>query len=96
MRESEGVYEFGSRRVMVKVERGSIQIKVGGGYLSIDEFLDQYTPAELEKLERRDPLKRISEKVAVQKTVVDKSSREVSPVRVERPKPKSALKSHKS
>ena len=40
MRESEGVYEFGSRRVMVKVERDKIQIKVGGGYLSIDEFLD--------------------------------------------------------
>ena len=58
MRESAGVYEFGSRKVMVKVERDKIQIKVGGGYLSIDEFLDQYTPAELEKIERRDPLKK--------------------------------------
>ena len=65
LRESEGVYEFGSKRVMVKVERDKIQIKVGGGYLSIDEFLDQYTPAELEKLERRDPLKRFTERVAV-------------------------------
>ena len=69
LRESEGVYEFGSRRVMVKVERDKIQIKVGGGYLSIDEFLDQYTPAELEKLERRDPLKRFTERVAVQKVI---------------------------
>ena len=40
MRESSGVYEFGSRKVMVKVERDKIQIKVGGGFLSIDEFLD--------------------------------------------------------
>jgi len=40
-------------------------VRVGGGYLSIDEFLDQYTPVEIEKLERRDPLKRFSEKVAV-------------------------------
>ena len=40
MRESEGVYQFGSRRVSVKVDRGKISIKVGGGYLSIDEFLD--------------------------------------------------------
>ena len=40
LRESEGVYEFGSKRIMVKVERDKIQIKVGGGYLSIDEFLD--------------------------------------------------------
>ena len=54
---------------MVKVERGKIRIKVGGGYLSIDEFMEQYTPAELEVLNRKDPLKRFSEKVAVQKTV---------------------------
>ena len=72
MRESEGVYEFGSKRVMVKVERDKINIKVGGGFLSIDEFLDQYTPVELEKLERRDPLKRFNEKVAVQKILGDK------------------------
>ena len=71
LRESEGVYEFGSKRVMVKVERDKIQIKVGGGYLSIDEFLDQYTPAELEKLERRDPLKRFTERVAVQKVLAN-------------------------
>ena len=81
MRESEGVYEFGSRKVMVKVERGKIQIKVGGGFLSIDEFLDQYTPAELDKLDRADPLKRFSEKVAVQKIVGDRAGVETSPVR---------------
>lgn len=81
MRESDGVYEFGSKRVAVKVEKGKINVRVGGGYLSIDEFLDQYTPAELEKLERRDPLKRFSEKVAVQKTIVGKERLEISPVR---------------
>ena len=56
---------FGSKKVKVSVQRDKIQIKVGGGYLSIDEFLDQYTPTELEKLERRDPLKRFNERVAV-------------------------------
>ena len=61
MRESSGVYEFGSKRVMVRVERGKIQIKVGGGYLSIDEFLDQYTPDELSKLQRRDPFRRVTD-----------------------------------
>ena len=69
MRESEGVYTFGSKRVAIKVEKNNIKIRVGGGYLSIDEFLDQYTPQELEKLERNDPLKRFSEKVAIQKTI---------------------------
>ena len=81
LRESEGVYEFGSKRIMVKVERDKIQIKVGGGYLSIDEFLDQYTPVELEKLERRDPLKRFTERVAVQKVLASASGKEASPVR---------------
>ena len=81
MRESEGVYQFGTKRVAVKVEKDSIKIRVGGGYLSIDEFLDQYTPVELEKLERKDPLKRFSEKVAVQKTIVGAhGARESSPV----------------
>jgi hypothetical protein len=40
-------------------------VRVGGGYLSIDEFLDTYTPLELEKIERKDPLKKFSEKIAV-------------------------------
>lgn len=78
MRESAGVYVFGSRRVSVKVERDKIKIKVGGGYLSIDEFLSQYTPIELEKLERRDPLKRFSEKVAVQKTVEERLASDIA------------------
>ena len=40
MRESVGVYQFGTKRVNVRVEKSSIQIRVGGGYMSIDEFLD--------------------------------------------------------
>ena len=81
LRESEGVYEFGSRRIFVRVDQDKINIRVGGGYLSIDEFLDQYTPIELEKIERKDPLKRFSEKVAVQKSLVGHERKESSPVR---------------
>ena len=40
MRESEGVYEFGSRKVAVKVEGGKIQVRVGGGYISIEKFIE--------------------------------------------------------
>lgn len=40
-------------------------VRVGGGYLSLDEFLDMYTPMELEKIERNDPIKKFSEKVAM-------------------------------
>jgi len=39
MRDSEGVYQFGSRKVKMEINRGKVQIRVGGGYLSIDEFL---------------------------------------------------------
>ena len=69
MRESEGVYQFGSRRVYVRVERDKIVVRVGGGYLSIDEFLDVYTPMELDRIERHDPLNRLSQKIAVTKTL---------------------------
>lgn len=79
MRESEGVYQFGSKRIAVKVEKDKINIRVGGGFLSIDEFLDQYTPGELEKLERKDPMKRFSEKVAVSKTIQGHVVRDHSP-----------------
>ena len=44
-------------------------VRVGGGYLSLDEFLDIYTPMELERVERNDPIKKFSEKVAIQKTL---------------------------
>ena len=76
MRESDGVYEFGTRRVGIKVERSKILIRVGGGWLGIDEFLDQYTPGELEILERNDPLNRF----AVRETVAGRRV-ETSPVR---------------
>jgi hypothetical protein len=79
MRESEGVYQFGTKKVSVRVDMDRINIRVGGGYLSIDEFLDQYTPVELQKLERKDPMRRFNERVAIQKTLVNRAVRETSP-----------------
>ena len=72
---------FGTRKIYAYILNGKLIIRVGGGYMSVDEFLDQYTPAELEKLSRNDPLKRFSEKVAVQKTIVGHQAMEKSPVR---------------
>mmetsp|Transcript_19639 Transcript_19639/g.26556 ORF Transcript_19639/g.26556 Transcript_19639/m.26556 type:complete len:116 (+) Transcript_19639:899-1246(+) len=40
LRESEGTYQFGSKRVHIKVENNKILIRTGGGYLGIDEFVD--------------------------------------------------------
>ena len=81
MRESEGIYLFGTRKIYVRVENHKIIIRVGGGYLTIDEFLDIYTPVELERLERKDPLKKFSEKIAVQRMLPGREIRESSPVR---------------
>jgi len=81
MRESDGVYQFGSKRVTVRVDKNKINIRVGGGYLSIDEFLDQYTPIELEKLSNNDPLRRFSQTAAVQYTASQGNAiRENSPI----------------
>ena len=69
VRESAGIYEFGTKRIEVRVAQNKIMIRVGGGYIGIDEFLDQYTAVELEKQERKDPLKKYSEKLLLSKTV---------------------------
>jgi hypothetical protein len=49
-RESEGVYQFGTKRCNIKIDNSKIFVRVGGGYLMIDEFVDQYLPIELEKI----------------------------------------------
>lgn len=46
---------YGSKRVTIKVEKDKIYIRVGGGYLLIEDFLDQYTAKELEKLKKKAP-----------------------------------------
>ena len=48
LRDTPGVYQFGTSRINLKLEQnGQIKVRVGGGYLSLDEFIDQYTPIEL-------------------------------------------------
>lgn len=49
VRESEGVYTYGKRRVFIKIEKDSIIVRVGGGFLTIDEFIDNYSPYEVRK-----------------------------------------------
>jgi len=44
LRESEGVYRFGQKRIYVKVEKGDkILVRVGGGFMHIEDFIIQYT-----------------------------------------------------
>ena len=53
VREDPGIYLFGTKRVFIKLENGKIIVRVGGGYMSIDEFVDVYSPLELEKHENK-------------------------------------------
>ena len=62
VREDEGIYKFGSKKVAAMIcydREGFPQLKfrIGGGFLSIDEFIDIYTPQEIEKKERKNNLK---------------------------------------
>lgn len=51
LRESEGVYQFGSKRVYVKVEKGDrVFVRVGGGFMYIEDFIATYSQEETEKI----------------------------------------------
>lgn len=64
MREGEGVYQFGSKKIYIKVEQDKILIRSGGGYISIEEFLNLYSQREQESLLRGDPLATLSKNKA--------------------------------
>ena len=40
LRESEGVYSYCRRKVLMKSEEGRLIIRVGGGFMSLEHFLD--------------------------------------------------------
>lgn len=84
LRESEGVYKFGKRRVHVKVERGNeVLVRVGGGFISAQQFIETYMPSEVEKVERQDVVGRFNHKLISQKISANQStySHESSPIR---------------
>lgn len=47
-----GYYLFGTRKIYAKIMNGKLVIRVGGGYMNITEFLDQYSEVEMNKIER--------------------------------------------
>jgi len=51
LRESEGVYQFGQKRVYIKIEKGqNLLVRVGGGFMHIEDFIEQYTQEEVSKI----------------------------------------------
>jgi len=49
----DGTYLFGTRKITAKVLNGKLMVRVGGGYMSIDEFIDTYGETELKKIEAK-------------------------------------------
>lgn len=46
-----GFYLFGLKKIYAKIMNGKLVIRVGGGYMIIEEFISNYAQAELNKLE---------------------------------------------
>ena len=46
----DGGYMFGSRKIYAKIQNDKLVIRVGGGFMLIDEFLSTYGQQELDKM----------------------------------------------
>ena len=45
---------FGARRVYIRIQKGNkVQVRVGGGYMHIDEFINKYTNNEYDKTQKK-------------------------------------------
>jgi uncharacterized coiled-coil protein SlyX len=47
-----GFYLFGTRKIFAKIMNGKLVVRVGGGYMVIDEFIATYSEPEIKKLEK--------------------------------------------
>lgn len=82
IRERDGVYQFGSKRVYVKMEGGRIYVRVGGGFLHLDEFLRINTPIELEKMARNSPVNVLNRTLAVNKVTAGRNVRNAETTKI--------------
>ena len=46
----DGFYLFGTRKIYAKIMNGKLVIRVGGGYMTIEKFIDTYAEQELVKI----------------------------------------------
>ena len=44
VRESEGIYTYCKKKVFMKIEGDHLVIRVGGGYMSLEQFIDSFNP----------------------------------------------------
>ena len=44
IREAEGIYTYCKKKVFMKCQDDRLIIRVGGGYMSLEEFIDTFNP----------------------------------------------------
>lgn len=75
LRESEGIYQFGQKRVSLKIGKdGQVFARVGAGWIPVSDFVDKYTPQEVNKLERNDAVTKFRRKISIQRICMDHAS----------------------
>ena len=47
-----GKYLFGTKQILAKIINGKLVIRVGGGYMSVEEFIETYGRIEMMKLQK--------------------------------------------
>lgn len=50
-----GFYMFGTKKIYAKIMNNKLVVRVGGGFMGIDEFIHSYGESELNKLKRFTP-----------------------------------------
>lgn len=48
-----GYFLFGTKKIFAKILNGQLVVRVGGGYMVIDEFIDNYSEAEEHKIQMK-------------------------------------------
>jgi hypothetical protein len=47
-----GFYMFGTKKIYAKIMNGRLVIRVGGGFMGVEEFISTYADSEIQKLKR--------------------------------------------
>lgn len=48
----DGNYIFGTRKVFARIMNGKLVIRVGGGFMVVDEFINTHSDSELQKVQQ--------------------------------------------
>ena len=79
VREDPGIYLFGSKRIFIKLDNGKLSskiyiVRIGGGTILLDEYVDSYTNNELLKIEERRRKKSLSSNKNLMGKIIEKIS----------------------